>query len=80
MFYISVSDAINVRLYLQTCQRKKTILNRLAFKKVIFSSYTQVPIAFSSLLGFFFTMVVVLSVLPYPIKMQRLFKKNVYDL
>lgn len=36
MFYISVSDAINVRLYLQTWQRKKTILNRLAFKKLNF--------------------------------------------
>lgn len=76
MFYISVSDAIKVRLYLQTCERKKTILNRLAFKKLNFSSYTQVPVLFTTLgfvwvWGFFFTMVVVLAVLLYPIKIQK---------
>lgn len=75
MFYISVSDAIYVRLYLQTCQRKKSILNKLAFKKFDFSSYTQVPLSFATLF-FLFTLVVVLAALLHPIKMRRLFKKK----
>lgn len=77
MFYVSVSDAINVRLHLQTCPRKKTMSNRLAFKKLIFSSYAQVPVSFIISWGFclrFFTVVVVLAVLLYQIKMQRLLK------
>lgn len=65
-----------VRLYLQARLGKTTILNRLAFIKLFFSSYAQVPISFTPLvlLGVFVGFLSpLLPVQLYLVKMHGLF-------